>query len=261
MDTAMMKNNRPWKWLIGVVSLLVVPWTSVSALAQDTDIFNLPMSQLRGEIRAQYTVALAATRDVNIIYANDSSFLWASETKVQCGIALGYLRSSTRDAESIRKCGFYYEMLTARPAEVFPSGPSPLPVTQFLPPVPVPVRPSESVVCPPELASTFFFDWDSVEPPTDAAVTVNYIVDNQSRCGWENFSVIGHTDRSGSDSYNDRLSVRRAQVIADIMVGSGIAADRIDLSGRGERDLRVETLDGERSLANRRVEVEIREVK
>ena len=83
------------------------------------------------------------------------------------------------------------------------------------------------------------------------------MADNRARCGWTAFTVVGHTDRSGSDAYNDKLSVARARVIADMMGAAGIPAEAIAVSGRGEKDLRVETLDGERTPANRRVEVRV----
>src|SRR3546814_9308937 len=48
-------------------------------------------------------------------------------------------------------------------------------------------------------------------PPADAAQSVAFMAENRTRCGWANFTVVGHTDRSGPDAYNDGLALRRAR--------------------------------------------------
>jgi outer membrane protein OmpA-like peptidoglycan-associated protein len=48
--------------------------------------------------------------------------------------------------------------------------------------------------------------------------------------------LIGHTDPVGSDDYNDRLSLRRAVAVRDILIAGGYPADRIAARGRGKRD-------------------------
>jgi len=46
----------------------------------------------------------------------------------------------------------------------------------------------------------------------------------------------GYTDRIGSDKYNDRLSLRRAQAVKAYLVSKGIEANRIYTEGKGKRD-------------------------
>lgn len=235
-----MEHQRA-KWMVGAAAVLACALPG-SALAQA--LADMPVSQLRGEVQTRYDAALALTTDQSVVAANTSNYAWASEAKVQCGIALGFLKSNTKDGESIRRCDSAYAMMTRRP---------PPPTEVMTPPPP----PTEN--CPPEVASTFFFDWNSTVAPADAAQSVAFMADNRTRCGWTSFTVVGHTDRSGSDAYNDKLSVARARVIADMMSGAGIPAASIAVSGRGEKDLRVQTLDGERTPANRRVEVKVNE--
>ena len=43
-----------------------------------------------------------------------------------------------------------------------------------------------------------------------------------------------HTDRKGTDEYNDALSDRRAKSVVDYLVGAGISADRLTWKGYGE---------------------------
>lgn len=238
--------NLQAKWIAGAIVALGCsqPWTT--AQAQSAALIDLPMADLRGEVQSRYDAALARSQDSAVINANSNVYIWASETKVQCGIALGFLRSDTRDSQSIRKCEQFYARMMDAP-----------PVVTELPMVPPPPPPNN---CPPEVASTFFFDWDSVVPPADASQSISFVADNRARCGWRSFTVVGHTDRSGSDAYNDGLSVRRANVIADMMAAAGIPGTSISVSGRGERELRVQTVDGERTPANRRVEVKVEEI-
>jgi OOP family OmpA-OmpF porin len=67
--------------------------------------------------------------------------------------------------------------------------------------------------------------------------------------------VVGHTDRVGSDAYNLNLSLRRAEAVRDALVARGVAAERIDIIGRGEWDPAVPTADEVAEPANRRAEI------
>jgi OmpA-OmpF porin, OOP family len=70
--------------------------------------------------------------------------------------------------------------------------------------------------------------------------------------------VIGHTDTVGSAAFNDTLSRQRAEVVRSALVARGIAADRIVVVGRGERELVVITADNVAEPRNRRVEIQVR---
>lgn len=70
--------------------------------------------------------------------------------------------------------------------------------------------------------------------------------------------VIGHTDRVGTAAENDPLSRQRAEVIRDQLVAEGIPAEKLEVAGRGERELLVPTADEVDEPRNRRVEINIR---
>jgi len=70
--------------------------------------------------------------------------------------------------------------------------------------------------------------------------------------------VIGHTDSVGSLTYNDKLSLARAERVRDMMIGMGIPADRITAAGRGKRELLVPTDENVSEARNRRVEINVR---
>lgn len=70
--------------------------------------------------------------------------------------------------------------------------------------------------------------------------------------------VIAHTDRVGPEKSNDKLSLRRAESVRGFLVGIGIPASIIQVSGRGEREPLVPTRDGVAEAQNRRVEIKVR---
>jgi outer membrane protein OmpA-like peptidoglycan-associated protein len=70
--------------------------------------------------------------------------------------------------------------------------------------------------------------------------------------------VIGHTDRVGSDAFNDALSRQRAEVVRRALVARGLATENIVVIGRGEREPIVATADGVAEARNRRVEILVR---
>lgn len=229
-----MKQGNPMKTHLGlaVLSICLVAAVPGTAWAQVDE---------EGQIQQRYDAALAATLDPAFIAANDTRYTWASEAKVQCGIALGYFKSGTRDETSIAKCNMASDMMLRRPA----------------PPAPPPPPPPPQA-CPSELPGMVFFDWDSAEVPADARQTVQFVSTNAARCNWRNITVTGHADKSGSNEYNQGLSQRRAQAVANLLASSGVPSGSINTAARGEEQPRVPTADGVREAQNRRVEITVR---
>lgn len=69
--------------------------------------------------------------------------------------------------------------------------------------------------------------------------------------------VIGHTDSDGAASYNQTLSERRANVVADAIQSGGVPYNRLSVVGRGEDQPVASNLTPEGKAQNRRVEVVI----
>lgn len=69
--------------------------------------------------------------------------------------------------------------------------------------------------------------------------------------------VVGHTDNSGSASYNQQLSERRANAVADVLRDGGVAYNRINAYGRGEDQPIASNLTVQGKAQNRRVEIVI----
>lgn len=67
--------------------------------------------------------------------------------------------------------------------------------------------------------------------------------------------VIGHTDNTGSDSYNETLSKKRANSVAAILLSNGVSQSRITTVGMGERSPIASNDSAAGREANRRVEI------
>jgi outer membrane protein OmpA-like peptidoglycan-associated protein len=69
--------------------------------------------------------------------------------------------------------------------------------------------------------------------------------------------VLGHTDSTGSDAYNQALSERRAYAVADYLSSRGVQSARLAARGYGESQPKASNLDTAGRSANRRVEIRL----
>ena len=72
--------------------------------------------------------------------------------------------------------------------------------------------------------------------------------------GNEMLEVVGHTDSTGPAAYNQGLSERRAQAVADYLIGKGANAANITVKGYGESQPVADNGTDAGRAANRRVE-------
>lgn len=70
-----------------------------------------------------------------------------------------------------------------------------------------------------------------------------------------NVQIIGHTDSDGDASYNQGLSERRANAVADILQANGVSYSRIRTYGQGENNPVASNLTPQGKAQNRRVEI------
>jgi len=92
----------------------------------------------------------------------------------------------------------------------------------------------------------------------DSLVLVDDIQHEIKRRTAPEITVIGHTDRAGSEEINLKLSFNRAEAIRSLLVSGGASASQIQAIGRGELAPEVATEDGVDEPRNRRVEVTVR---
>lgn len=209
--------------------------------APASPLLQLGKSELRAELTSRYDKAVAAVGDASLRAAQDSRWTHAVEAKNQCGIAIGFVKSGTKDADSINKCDAFVARLSAPP-------PPPVSAAGSAPP---------ALDCASTPAVSIFFDWNMDAPLPEGVTTVNSLSQTAAQCGWKRFAVTGYTDTSGGNRYNDGLSMRRAQNVAGLLGQGGIATDAMTLSGQGETQLKIETADNVREPMNRRVEVTV----
>jgi outer membrane protein OmpA-like peptidoglycan-associated protein len=92
----------------------------------------------------------------------------------------------------------------------------------------------------------------------ESRVELRKVLDELKQRPIPDIAVIGHTDTVGELEGNDVLSAQRAEKVKGFLVEIGIAADRIQVSGRGEREPIVPTADDVEEPRNRRVEISVR---
>jgi outer membrane protein OmpA-like peptidoglycan-associated protein len=102
-----------------------------------------------------------------------------------------------------------------------------------------------------------YFEWDRSNLNADALATIDSAVARARQCNISGVVVVGNTDTSGSPTYNNALSERRASVVRDALVSRGIAAGAVRTEARGEANLARATRDGVREPLNRRSNVTI----
>ena len=69
--------------------------------------------------------------------------------------------------------------------------------------------------------------------------------------------AVGHTDAIGSDAYNQKLSVRRAEAVKGFLVSKGIESNRVYTEGKGKKQPVADNKSAAGRAKNRRVEIEV----
>jgi outer membrane protein OmpA-like peptidoglycan-associated protein len=102
---------------------------------------------------------------------------------------------------------------------------------------------------------TVFFDWNRANITPEAQQIVEAAAATYKAGPPTAVQVTGHTDTSGSAAYNQKLSVRRANVVAAALAQAGVPQSAMNVTGVGENDLKVPTPNGVREPQNRRTEI------
>jgi OOP family OmpA-OmpF porin len=101
------------------------------------------------------------------------------------------------------------------------------------------------------------FEFDSAELNGGAETTVEAVARMAKAGGDMRVTVGGHADRAGTDPYNQRLSLRRAEALTRSLIEKGVPAERIRVGAYGEERPAVPTGDGVPDMRNRRVEITV----
>lgn len=139
-------------------------------------------------------------------------------------------------------------------------------VAEAPPPAPAPApapRPTAEKV---QLSADALFDFDKAVLKPEGMQRLDQLADQAKSLKLEVILAVGHTDRIGSDSYNQALSERRADAVKAYLVSRGIEANRVYTEGKGETQpvtgTQCDNVRGRTALISclqpdRRVEVEV----
>ncbi len=100
-----------------------------------------------------------------------------------------------------------------------------------------------------------FFTFDEDRLTKETEVMLGQVVRDAKASATSRIEISAHTDRAGTEPYNDSLSLERAEAVVSYLVAQGVPKSQIFATAFGERELRVTTPDGVAEAENRRVEL------
>lgn len=214
----------------------------VNGLRMDDDDFGLA-GQLMAGVAFRVAENLDLTGTYNLFYVPDVEFGLSNGTDVDAN----YLSHSVL-------IGLRYTFAPPPPPPV--EKPAAQPVAQKAP-APPPPPPPPPPPKPEPIVRNFivFFDWDKSDITAEARSILGQAYDYAQKGGVARIIATGHADTSGSQTYNQGLSERRAAAVKDVLVNMGFSANGITTAAKGETEPLVPTGDGVREPQNRRVEI------
>lgn len=150
-----------------------------------------------------------------------------------------------------------------------PAAPAPAPAPVAAKPAPAPAvvapapAPKPAAPTPPPAATKVtyaadaFFDFDRSVLKAEGKAKLDDLVGKVKGINLEVIIAVGHTDSTGPASYNQRLSVKRAETVKAYLVSKGIEQNRVYTEGKGEMQPVADNSTSAGRAKNRRVEIEV----
>lgn len=105
--------------------------------------------------------------------------------------------------------------------------------------------------------SGILFDVDKTDLKTAARTNLENLATSLKNNPQTNISIIGHTDSTGTASYNQTLSERRASSVKSYLVDNGVTGSRLSTTGKGKNEPIASNSTPDGRAQNRRVEIVI----
>ena len=137
------------------------------------------------------------------------------------------------------------------------AAPAPAPAPAPVAPAPVAPKPAPAVASKVTFAADAFFDFDKAVLKPEGKAKLDDLSAKVKDINLEVIIAVGHTDSVGSDAYNQKLSVRRAEAVKAYLVSKGIEKNRVYTEGKGEKQPVADNKTKEGRAKNRRVEIEV----
>ena len=106
-------------------------------------------------------------------------------------------------------------------------------------------------------AADAFFDFDKSVLKPEGKAKLDDLTGKVKGINLEVIIAVGHTDSTGADAYNQKLSVARAEAVKAYLVSKGIEKNRVYTEGKGEKAPVADNKTKEGQAKNRRVEIEV----
>ena len=177
----------------------------------------------------------------------------------------GYAQD-TRGVTVASPYGWCYRTGYWTPADATPGCDAPLEAPKVVAPAPAPAQPAPAPAPKPapaptsekvSFAAATFFDFDKAVLKPDGKAKLDDMVSKMSGINLEVIIAVGHTDWTGPDAYNQKLSERRAEAVKAYLVSKGIEANRVYTEGKGEKQPVADNKTRDGRAKNRRVEIEV----
>ena len=130
---------------------------------------------------------------------------------------------------------------------------APAPAAPAPAPAPAPVPTSEKV----SYSADAFFDFDKAVLKPAGKASLDDLVSKLKDINLEVIIAVGHTDSVGTDEYNQKLSVRRAEAVKAYLQSKGVESNRVYTEGKGEKQPVADNKTAAGRAKNRRVEIEV----